>query len=138
MKKIILILALIFFASPALADGPVCVDAVYDAALAYFENADRIFIGPNYQYGSKLGEVTIDGDDVSPVNGGTDGRALQIEAQSITASGTGTADTMGIYDVDTTTVWAYWPITEKSITSGAVYTFATASPITIRDITETP
>lgn len=137
MKKIFT-LFLLMFAVPAYADGPVCVDAVYDAAIAYFETADRVFVGTDGTYAAKLGEATIDGDDISVVDGTTDGRALRIEAQEITASGSGTADTMGIYDVDTTTVYAYWPITSKALVSGQTYSFGTIDPITIRDVTTTP
>lgn len=137
MKKIS-ILFLLLFATTVYADGPVVVDAIYDLAIAGFESADRVFVGTDGTYANKLGEVTIDAADVSAVNGTVDGRALQIETQEITASGSGTADTMGIYDVDTTTVLAYWPITSKVLTSGQTYSFGAVIPITIRDVTTTP
>jgi len=138
MKRFIFMALLLMFDVPAFADGPVCVDAAYDAAIAYFEIADRVFVGTDGTYANKLGEVTIDGADLSAVNALTDGRSLQITAQDIVASGTGTADTMGLYDVGTTTVLAYWPTTEQPMESGSTYSFGIIVPITFRDITVTP
>jgi len=141
MKKIftLFLLMIALLCSPlAHADGPVVVDAIYDLAIAGFESADRIFVGTDGTYANRLGEVTIDGDDLSAVDGSVDGRALRVATQEITASGNGTADTMGIYDVDTTTVLAYWPITSKVLASGQTYSFAQIDPITIRDVTTTP
>jgi len=41
MKKIVT-LFLLLIAFPAYADGPVCIDAIYDLAIAGFESADRV------------------------------------------------------------------------------------------------
>ena len=134
MKKIFT-LFLLLIAAPVYADGPVCVDAIYDLAIAGFDAADRIFVGPDGVYANRLGEVIIDGDDLSAVDGVDDGRALRVGPLEITATDNGTADTMGLYDADTMIVLFYWPITTpKVIVNGQTYSFAQIDPITFQDV----
>ena len=140
IKKLFITLLLVLtFAVPAMADGPFMVDAAYDAAINYFDIADEVCVGPNYTYGSLVWKASITGADLSAVNGAVDGRALQIAAQSENASGSDTCDTMYLYDVGTTTVLFYWPITEIAVTSGETYAFkTTTTPGLFKDIITTP
>ncbi len=140
MKKIWILLFTLCFAVPTYADGPILIDDVKDAALEYVaDDCDTFFVGTDGTYANRLGSVAITpgagNGDLTIQDGETEGRSLTILEQSITASGTGTADTWGLYDTDTATVMAYGNLTtEVEMDASAVYSFATLNhAITIND-----
>ena len=132
MKKLFLALIFTFtFVIPALADGPWIDDDSLDAALSDIaNNGDYLFVGTDGTWANRLGSVaTTPGDgngDYTIGNGAIEGRSLSIAAQTITATGTGTADTWGIYDNDNAEVKAYGNLSASvSMVSGNVYDFGT-------------